>query len=90
MSSSFARSSVEMLSRSGEDMERLLERMCWLLRFAPRRFRVGVAESGVLGSASASASTSGVVATGVAALSSEMTEAGVSSAAATLVSIFSS
>jgi len=89
-SSSFARSSVEMLSRSGEDMLRLLERMCWLLRFAPRRFRVGVAESGVLGSASASASTSDLAATGVAALSSEMTEAGASSTAATLVSIFRS
>jgi hypothetical protein len=71
-------------------MERLLERICWLLRFAPRRFRVGVAESGVLGSASASASTSDVAAIGVAALSSEMTEEAASSTAATLVSIFRS
>jgi hypothetical protein len=37
-------SSTDVVSRSGDDMERLLVGECWL-RFAPRRLRVGVGES---------------------------------------------
>jgi hypothetical protein len=37
-------SSTDMVSRSGEDIERLLVGECWL-RLAPRRLRVGVGDS---------------------------------------------
>jgi hypothetical protein len=55
ISSSLDRSSVDIDSRSGEDMERLFERECWLRLAAPRRFRVGVGERGTLDSLSGTA-----------------------------------
>jgi hypothetical protein len=41
--SSYGSSSIDVVSRSGEDMDRLLVGECWL-RFAPLRFKVGVGE----------------------------------------------